>query len=99
MSSQCLRVFLHTDNMEDTVTSNTRTGTTPHVHDQQHDVDRVAVAAQALRDKYDDRCRTLEDDHLDQAIEQEVMCILHYMYHPCCRSVSSVAQSATELFL
>lgn len=34
---------------------------------------RVQVFAHALQKKYGSQCQTLEDKHLDQAIEQEVL--------------------------
>lgn len=34
--------------------------------------DRVAAFALLLTEKYGSRCKSLEEEHLDQAIEQEV---------------------------
>lgn len=43
---------------------------------------QVQVFARALEEKYGVQCKTLEDKHLDQAIEQEVHTTCTKTYHP-----------------
>lgn len=50
------------------------------VEDQGASHQPIAAFALLLQDKYGSQCKTLEEEHLDQAIEQEVRGIHHLAY-------------------